>query len=88
LLEAYFKGAKCVVVMARQLTEGVRVELDTLVKHEAAPLVIAGSWSEAVQSHETRTPSVELRLAHWCNADVLPPARCLRGWVWLAVLLP
>jgi hypothetical protein len=87
MLEAYFKGAKCVIVMARRLTAGVAVELETLAKDPAAPPVLAVAWGEEGPGHEAFVPFTTLRLPRWRDRDAPDHARTLRGWVWLAVLL-
>jgi hypothetical protein len=87
MLEAYFKGAKCVIVMARQMTSGVAVELETLAKDPAAPPVLAVAWGDTGPGHEAFAPFTTLRIARWRDADASDHARRLRGWVWLAVVL-
>lgn len=87
MLEAYFKGAKCVIVMARRLTEGVAVELQTLAKDPSAPPVFAVAWGDAGPGHEALVPFTTLRIAQWRDVDARDHAHRLRGWVWLAVVL-
>jgi len=87
MLEAYFKGAKCVIVMSRRLTAGVTVELETLAKDPAAPPVLAVAWGEEGPGHEAFVPFTTLRIARWRDPDAPDHARRLRGWVWLAVVL-
>lgn len=87
MLEWYFRGVKCVVVMAGQLTEGVRVELDTLAKDEKAPPAVVVSWGKEARHFQSLTPYATLRVSGRQGNATEDHAVRLRGWVWLAVML-
>lgn len=87
MLQAYFKDAKCVILMARQWTAGVAVELETLAKDPTAAPVLAVAWGKKGAGHGTLAPFATLRIPRWRPQDAADHARHLRGWVWLSVVL-